>query len=61
MFGVALTNSVQRTISAGVGLAQSRPLRVAVEAGYTERDANGTAFDFGSFFVGARTSLRLGR
>lgn len=61
VFGVALTDSVQRTVSAGVGFAQSRPLRVAVEAGYTEREANGTAFDFGSFFVGARTSYRLGR
>lgn len=61
VFGVALTDSVQRTISAGVGLAQSRRLRVAIDAGYTERDANGSAFDFGSFFVGARTSYRLGR
>ena len=61
VFGIALTESVQRSVTASVGLAQSRPLGVAVDVGYVERDANGTFFDYESFYAGIRTTFRLGR
>lgn len=61
VFGVALTDSVQRSVTASVDLAQTRPLRVGVDVGYQKRDANGTFFDYDSFYAGIRTSFRLRR
>ena len=61
IFGIALTDSVQRSVTGSVALAQSRRLGVAVDVGYAERDANGTFFDYDSFYAGIRTTFRLGR
>jgi hypothetical protein len=61
VFGVALANSVQRSVTGSVDLARTRPLRVGIDVGYQKRDANGTFFDYDSFYAGIRTSFRLRR
>jgi len=61
VFELPLRNSVQRSVTASVDLAQTRPLRVGVDVGYLERDANSEFFDYHSFYAGIRTSFRLRR
>lgn len=61
VFSLPLVSSVQRSVTAGVDLAQTRPLRVGLDLGYVQRDANSTFFDYSSFYAGIRTSFRLRR
>lgn len=59
IFGIALTDSVQRFVSASWAFNQGRPLGAAIDVGYQDRDANGTIFDYNSFYVGVRTTVRI--
>lgn len=59
VFGIALTESVQRQVSATWAIDSGRPLSVALDVGYQDREANGTFFDYNSFYAGIRTSVRI--
>lgn len=59
IFGIALTDSVQRQVTATWSVNRGGLLSGAIDVGYQDRDANGTFFDYNSFFVGVRTGLRI--
>ncbi|NJR77850.1 outer membrane beta-barrel protein [Sphingomonas corticis] len=58
-FGLPLTDSVQRFVSASWSFNQGRPLGAAIDVGYQDRDGNGTFFDYSSVYVGIRTTYRI--
>lgn len=59
IFGPALIDSVQHTVTGTVALTPSRRLGFDLDVGYQTRDANGDGYDYRNFFTGLRTSFTL--